>query len=209
MMMPGFPKPLARSSGVAFRSVTSSSVNLADQTLAAPAGQKAGDLLLVVYATAAARPADTPTGWTLVRSFSDSGSAFFAFSKIATADGETVRINTPLGTGARTIIYACFSGASGLDAGAINNTSASATIVLPAVTATGKGIRLATAFIDSTSATVTSPPVGFTEIVLSVGTTVRLGLWMLPDQPAGASPTASVTFSDSALLKAGFQMQAR
>lgn len=208
MILPGLPMPLAMQAGAAaFRSITSVSNAIGDQTLSAPAGQKAGDLLLVIFACQTLRPADTPSGWTKISSWDGSSSSFYVFWKIASMDGESVRVYTPSGTGNRTIFYACFSGATGLDAGSVTTvTNGNNSITIAAVTAAKAGIRLATGFVDINTATVTSPPSGMAEILVAEGSVLGLGLWMAEGSPAGASPTAGITWSETN-DKAGVQLQ--
>lgn len=208
MILPGFPKPImSAAAGPVFRSVNSYTGTAANVTVTAPAGQVAGDFLIAVFGCqAGGRQPTTPTGWTLGANFNGPSSEFQVYWRVATASGESVDMNTA-GTGNRSIIYAAYIGATAIDFGTISsNTSGSASITITAVTATAPGTRLVACFNDIQSGTLTSPPSGFTQIILLDGGVLNLGLWDFPGSPAGSSGTTSITWSTTD-HKAGVLMQ--
>lgn len=200
------PLMMGSAGGPEFRSVRTVTNNTQNQSVSAPDGQLAGDLLLLVVSSSVAT-VTTPTGWTVARSNASSSMYFYVFYKFASSDGESVQVNTSVGF-PHTMIYAAYSGVSGVDIGALTTmTSSSTSITISAVTATAPGIRVVASMNASTSRTLSSGPSGLTQIALTESPNANAGLWHKEDEPSGTSATATVTWSVGGTEnKAGVQL---
>lgn len=187
--------------GPSFRSVTTVSNSTQNQSVSAPSGQLTGDLLIAIVGCQNASTFTTPAGWTLATSGVFNAAGFYVFYKVAASNGEAVTINSS-GAGNRTIIYAAYRNVLGVN---IGTRTESTGITIASVTATAPGMRLAMTMIDIASATLTAAPSGMDQIALVESPNLGAGLWHKTNEPAGASPTATVTWNNAA-DKAGIQL---
>jgi len=185
-----------------FVSSSVSRTTTAGNTVTAPTGIQNGDLLVAVMFNVdpAAEPITLPSGWSRLTETETSNNYFVLATKTAASESGnyTFTFNQ---AAANTIAILVYRNATRINTvGAFGNAS-SATATAASITPTYTG-TLCAMFANETSATVTTPPAGFTQRALQSGTTAAMGVYDLTNQAASATSAASLVWSASGQVAA-------
>ncbi len=148
----------ARAVLVGFHEAGTNAANATSISIAAPAGLRAGDMLLAAITVRNAPTIGTPTGWTLLLNSAASGSLRTAvYYRVAT--GSETSVSWTFGSSNRAAgVIAAYRGVGSVGASGANvNSSGSASIVAPSVTPSAAGARLVSFFSLRASNAISSP----------------------------------------------------
>jgi hypothetical protein len=188
----GGKKPIAFVSS-SINQVASSATN----TVTAPAGIVAGDLLVMVASNFEARTISTPpSGWTMVLNESSDPSAQ-VYTKIATGSEPADYAWGWSGSNNNTIAILCYRSASAHDVLGARTLATSTTSTGAGITPTKLGALIGVFVTKATTPTVSTPPSGMTQRALQTSASPYFAVYDLIPSPASATGDKTLVWSAS------------